>query len=382
MMMKPIRILHVLSAMKMAGTETLLMNLYRNIDRNLVQFDFAVSVSEECAYDSEIIHLGGKIYHYPRYIIRNHIYYKKWWDDFFKEHQEYNIVHGHIGSTASIYLRIAKKHGCFTIAHSHSTYSKISIKEVLYRIYSYPTRFIADYFFGCSKQALVDRYGNRVANDKTKSEVLNNAIDVSRFIFDQNIRNKIRDEYNVKNDKIVIGTVGRLSLPKNPYEIINICKELRDRNIDYIFWWFGEGELKNRIEQMIKENNLEPQIKLLGTRTDVYNVLQGMDIFLFPSIWEGLGIACVEAQASGLPTICSETIPKEAKVSNNCIFVPLNDTGKWSDIIQKIISDYKNNRFIRENKYKDVIKSGYDIKSVVDSLEDFYLKIDCGTSED
>lgn len=368
----PIRILHVLSAMNMAGTETLLMNIYRNIDRNKVQFDFAVSSTEECDYDREIESLGGKIVHYPRYTGKNHFQYKKWWNHFLEEHPEYHIIHGHIGSTASIYLKIAKKKGRYAIAHSHSTKSTPSLRSYIYTIYAHPTRYIADFFFGCSKQALIDRYGAKIAEDKNRSKVLNNAIDASKFVFNPDIRKQIRSEYSVSDTDTIIGTVGRLTIQKNPFEIIKICKELKNRGVDFKFWWFGKGDLENKIKGTIKSECLEDVIEFMGTRSDVNNILQGMDIFLFPSLWEGLGIACVEAQAAGLPTLCSNTIPVEAKVTDMCQFIDLNDTLKWCDTIQNIIEVIKNKSYIRKNTYSEVVGSGYDIIELAKWLQDYY----------
>ena len=301
--MPPIRVLHVLTAMDMAGTETLLMNLYRNIDRDVIQFDFAVSATKECAYDSEIISLGGRIFHYPRYKVANHISYANWWKRFLSEHEEFKIVHGHIGSTASIYLKIAKKMNRFTVAHSHSADSSRTLRSIVYRLYSFPTRHIADYFFGCSKQALIDRYGKKVANNTEIAQVLNNAIDAKKFTFSSSLRETIRSEYGVSDETVVLGTVGRLTHPKNPLETIRICSELNKRGVEFVFWWFGEGEMKEEIKTAIIANGIQEQVRLMGVRSDVNSVLQGMDIFLFPSIWEGLGISCVEAQASGLPNI-------------------------------------------------------------------------------
>ena len=372
---KQIRILHVLTAMNLAGTETLLMNFYRNIDRTMFQFDFAVCTNERCAYDNEIESLGGKIFHYPRYIGYNHLSYEKWWNDFFVGHPEYRIVHGHIGSTAAIYLKIAKKYGCYTIAHSHSTTAKVSVHSILYKIFSYPTRYIADYFFGCSKKALIDRYGKKIADNSQKSKVLNNAIDAKRFVFDLHMRNEIRQEYGARNEEIVIGTIGRLTPQKNPYEIINICEELMNCQIDFTFWWLGDGELKTDVIKRISERGLGKYIKLLGTRNDANKVLQGMDIFLFPSVWEGLGIACVEAQASGLPTFCSDTIPVEACATDLCHFLQLNNTSQWCEEIIKEIAAIKSNEFERKNMYDQIVLSGFDISTVAKELERFYSSI-------
>ncbi len=370
---KPVRILHVLTAMNLAGTESLLMNLYRNIDRTRVQFDFAVSAEERCAYDVEIEELGGKIFHYPRYAGINHFVYRKWWNDFFKAHTEYRIIHGHIGSTAALYLSIAKKHGCYTIAHSHSTAASVSIHSILYKAFSYPTRNIADFFFGCSQQAIIDRYGNKVAGDPNKAKVLNNAIDARLYVFDKTIRDEVRREYNTNDNRLVIGTVGRLTPQKNPFEIINICQELNNREIEFDFWLFGEGELRAEIEEIIISKGLSNQVKLLGTRSDIYRVLQGMDIFLFPSIWEGLGIACVEAQAAGLPTFCSNTVPAEAKATELCCFLQLNNTHQWCDEVIKTAEIISENKYERKNMYKQIERSGFDISEVASDLEQFYL---------
>ncbi len=373
-MPRPIRILHVLTAMDLAGTETLLMNLYRNIDRDVIQFDFAVSSLNECAYDAEILSLGGRLYHYPRYKGINHVSYVAWWKAFFNEHNEYHIVHGHIGSTAAIYLGIAKKAGCFTVAHSHSTKTSISMHSFLYGIYSYPTRYIADYFFGCSKQALIDRYGNRIAFNPGISSVLNNAIDAKRFSFDSNKREIIRQQYGVEEEILVLGTVGRLTTPKNPLETVKICAELKERGVNFVFWWFGEGEMRNEIEQAINDADLQNYVNLLGTRKDINNVLQGMDIFLFPSIWEGLGISCVEAQASGLPTLCSDTIPMDAKVTELCTFLPLNNTDRWCDKIIEISKKISKCDYQRPNTYQCITNNRYDIVAQSKWLQSFYEK--------
>ena len=372
--MPPIRVLHVLTAMNMAGTETLLMNLYRNIDRDTIQFDFAVTATNECAYDSEIASLGGRIYRYPRYKGINHFAYIKWWKTFLSKHEEYQIVHGHIGSTAAIYLKIAKKMNRFTIAHSHSIKPKRSLHAFIYSLHSYPTRKIADFFLGCLKQAIIDRYGHKVADNPSISKVLNNAINAKQFSFSKSVRRIIRDEYQVSDDTLVLGTVGRLTVPKNPLEIVRICSELNKRGVDFVFWWFGEGEMKEEIEIALKDANIQDCVKLLGVRNDIYKVLQGMDIFLFPSIWEGLGISCIEAQASGLPTLCSDTIPHEAKATDNCVFLKLNDTDAWCDSIEDSIKMIKSPDYVRPDNYENIRKAGYDICESASELCKLYLE--------
>ncbi len=364
----PIRVLHVLTAMHRAGTETLLMNYYRNIDRDKIQFDFAVSSVSECDYDKEIEELGGHIFHYPRYKITNHFAYKKWWKQFFKEHPEYKIAHGHIGSTAAIYLKIAKKNGCYTIAHSHSYMAPDkSLKAMIYRIYSKPTRKIADYFFGCSKDALLDRYGMKVASDNTRSSVLPNAVDTEKFVFSEEIRQEARNEFGLSDSTLVVGTVGRLSVQKNPDGIIEIIKKLRDRAQDFKFLWIGRGELEEYIVSKIKAEGLEDYVIMTGVRNDVHRLYQAMDVFILPSIYEGLGNVLIEAQAAGLPSFCSDRVPLEAKVSNLCRHLSINDYEDWADAI--LHADKSN----RANMYDIIAESGYDIKQNAQFLQEFYL---------
>ena len=370
---RKIRVLHVLSGMDRAGTENLLMSLYRNINRDKIQFDFAVSAERKCAFDDEIIDLGGKIYHYPRYRGYNHLSYIKWWNDFFSQHNEHYIIHGHIGSTAAIYLSIAKKYGRFAVAHSHNTNPKLSITSVLYRVYSYRTRFIADYFFGCSKQALIDRYGKKIANDEQKSSVLNNAIDTEKFVFDPQIREQIRNELHINTDEVIIGTVGRLSQQKNPYIIIEIVNELKKRGKTFRFLWTGTGELENEIKKKIHSLNIDNLFIFTGVRSDINRILMGMDIFIFPSLWEGLGISYVEAQASGLPALCSNAVSLDGKVSDNVKYLPLNDIEEWCNEINYQISVIKPNLGQRSLAYLQVINAGFDIKDTTRRIEQFYF---------
>lgn len=371
-MTQPIRILHVLTAMNLAGTETLLMNLYRNIDRDKIQFDFAVTAKSECAYDREILQLGGRIIHYPLYRGMNHFSYVKWWNDFFCTHKEYRIIHGHIGSTAAIYLHIANKYGCYTIAHSHSTYGPINLHTVLYKIYSFPTRYVAKYFMGCSKLALRDRYGKSILK-KNNWHILNNGIDSKKYIYSEIIRQNVRKEMNLTDNDILIGTVGRLTPQKNPNLIINIIKNLNKDKIKFKFLWIGIGELEKEISKKLSCEIKRGQVIMAGARTDVNKFLQGMDIFVFPSIFEGLGIAAIEAQAAGLITLCSDTIPPEVKVTECCEFLSIQDAEIWSDRIRDIIknSSYKE----RKNQCNSIVNAHYDIHNVAQWLTEFYRNI-------
>ncbi|MFA6867186.1 MAG: glycosyltransferase family 1 protein, partial [Clostridia bacterium] len=183
-MREPIRILQVVSHMDRAGTETMLMNLYRNIDREIIQFDFMMDNKNEADYDNEILALGGKVYYVPKFKIYNYFSYKKAWNEFFKDHKEHKIIHGHIGSAAAIYLKMAKKEGIYTIAHSHNNNYNKNLRGFVLSLVVKPTKYIADYFFGCSYEAGLIRYGKKVVNSN-KFKVLNNSSETNKYNYDE-----------------------------------------------------------------------------------------------------------------------------------------------------------------------------------------------------
>lgn len=361
-MSSPIRILHVLAGMNRGGAEAFVMNIYRNIDRTKVQFDFILFRQEECEFNNEIRNLGGKIYWVPRYNGKNHFKFKKTWNNFLKEHPEYKIIHGHVRSTASIYLKIANKHGLTTIAHSHNTSSGKGVDAVVKNVLQYPIRIIANYCFACSKSA-----GEWLFGKKNNFHVLNNAIDTAKFIFNDKIRDEKRKELNIKN-KLVIGNVGRFHIQKNHTFLIDVFKEIHDKNEDAVLLLVGDGELRSSIEKKIKILKLVDNVILTGVRSDIPELLQAMDVFVFPSLFEGLGIVVVEAQAAGLPCIVADTIPKEAYLTDLIENLSLEDSlAIWADKILEHINHK------RKDTYQEIVKCGYDIKETVKWLEEFYL---------
>jgi glycosyltransferase involved in cell wall biosynthesis len=355
--------------MNRAGTETMLMNYYRHIDRTIIQFDFAVSSKELNDYEDEIISLGGRLIRYPRYTGLNHIKYIKWWKEFLSTHEEYQIIHGHIGSTAAIYLGIAKKYGRFTIAHSHGKWGKLSLHQTLYMIYSYRTRFIADYFFGCSMDALLTRYGKKIALNSQRSRVLNNAIELERYSFNESVRKEMRQELGVEENCFVLGTIGRFCKEKNPYFTLQIIEKMKKQGILFKFVWIGIGPMMDSVVNIITKKKLSDCILLLGLRDDIPQLLQAFDAFILPSLSEGLGIVAIESQAAGLPTICSTYVPNEVGITNLVSFIDLDDMDKW---INKIIESIG---VERANTYNQIYDAKYDINENAMWLSNFYTTI-------
>lgn len=368
----PIRVLQVIGIMNRGGAETMIMNLYRKIDRSKVQFDFIENSSESATFDDEIESLGGRIYRCPHFNGKNYFQYKKWWNDFFKQHKgEYHIIHGHLGSTAAIYLKIAKKNGLFTIAHSHNTKSNISLGSMVYRLFSFRTRFIADYFFACSRQAGVDRFGKKVI-DSNNYKTFNNAIDTSVFKYDSIIRKDIRKELDIRENEIVVGHVGRFESQKNHEFLIDVFEKLLCNHNNSRLVMVGDGILRKRIEDKLIELDIDNNVVFTGVRSDVNDLLQAMDVFVFPSLYEGFGIVLIEAQTSGLPCIVSDKVASDGLIIDDLISVmSLNQSAEeWA---QHIISRLGEKRHDRTAEIKT---AGYDISTTSKELMDFYLNIE------
>ncbi|MBT2216481.1 glycosyltransferase family 1 protein [Virgibacillus dakarensis] len=364
---KPIRILHVLGKLNRGGAETMVMNLYRKIDRSRLQFDFIIHTEEECDYTREILSLGGRIYSVPRYTGKNHFKYVKVWKEFLKKHPDYKVIHGHVRSTASIYLGLAKRFGLITIAHSHNTSSGTGFSSMVKNILQYPIRHIADYLFACSKSAGNWLFGKKACK-KGNFFVINNAIEAKKFIFNNELRQKKRSELRI-DDKFVIGHVGRFHTQKNHEFLIDIFKEVHLQNEKSVLLLVGEGAQKQNIEHKVKELGLINNVIFTGVRPDIPDLLQSMDIFLFPSLFEGLPVTLVEAQASGIPCVVSKNITDEIGVTSLLESIALSKGAEyWAKVVLKYERFYE-----RKNTYNDIVNSHYDISFVANWYQDFML---------
>lgn len=360
-----IRILHVLGGLERGGAESMVMNLYRAIDRSQVQFDFIIHTEKHQAYYDEIISLGGKIYSFPSFKGSNILALRKIWKDFFKDHPEYKILHSHVRSYASLYLPIARKAGLKTIIHSHSTSNGKGFSSVVKRVMQYPLRYQADYFFSCSKEAGAWLFGKKVV-DGEKFHILQNAIDVEKYRFNQKFRDEYRKKLGLGNKKTFIH-VGRFHPAKNHTFLLNLFAEIHKKDVNTVLLLAGDGELRSVIEKQIDDLNIQNAVILLGSRSDVPNLLQGSDCFLFPSVWEGFGMAAVEAQAAGIPCICSTGIPKSvAVVPNLCHFVSVEDIQRWTNLACDVRPLFADTSML-------VQKAGFDIKTTAKKLAVFYL---------
>jgi glycosyltransferase involved in cell wall biosynthesis len=362
-----LRVLQVVSIMNRGGIENMLMNLYRTIDRNSVQFDFVVHRSEEGNFDSEILEMGGLIYHAPHYKVTNHIEYVNWWKAFFKEHSEYRIIHSHTYAIASIHLSIAKKNGLKTIVHSHSSSTGKGMKALMKGVLQRHIADIPDYLFSCSDKAGEWLYG-RVSLGKPNYFLLKNAIDTNKFTYNEKTRDKVRSELGLAQE-VTLGHVGNFTDPKNYPFILCIFRDLLKRGVNSKLVLVGTGPLVDTIKNQASESEIIDKIIFTGTRNDVFNVLQAMDFFIFPSIFEGLPVTVIEAQASGLKCFISDNITKEVCVTELVKQLPISASDVWVDAIVNSIG-YK-----RQAMEKEIAASGYDIQSTAKWLSTFYWGI-------
>lgn len=356
-----VRVLHVVTYMGRGGLETMLMNYYRNIDRNKVQFDFLCHRDFESDYDAEILDLGGRIYRLPNLNPFSKTYLNAL-ESFFAKHNEYKIVHSHIDCMSAIPLKYAKKYGVpVTIAHSHS---KSQDKDIKYPIKLLAKRFIpkyANYLFSCGKEA-----GDWMFSGK-KYTIINNAIDAEKYRYNEVNGNMIRKEFGILYDEIVIGHVGRFNPPKNHSFIVDVFNSIHKKNNKTKLVLVGTGDGQVNIKQKVKEYNLEDNVLFLGNRNDVDKVLQCMDVFLFPSLYEGLPLSILEAQAAGLPCIISNNVPKECIKTDRVFQYDLNESiDFWSG---KVLEAAK---IRKKDTVEEIIKTGFDIKKNAKDLQEFY----------
>ena len=363
-----IRILHVLGGLDRGGAETMVMNLYRNIDKKLVQFDFIIHTEKKQAYYDEIVGLGGRIFHFPAFNGFNYFKMKKLWKQFFINHPEYKILHSHIRSYASLYLPIAKKAGLKTIIHSHSTSNGKGLSSVVKRIMQYPLRWQADYFFGCSKEAGAWLFGDKIVNS-SKFHIWPNAIDTEQYRFNSDICREYREKIGLSDKKTFIH-VGRFHPAKNHQFLLNVFARIHKLDSNTVLLLAGDGELRSEIEMQIASLNLQNDVILLGSRSDVPKLLQAADIFIFPSAWEGLPVTVVEAQAAGLPCFISANVTKEVCVSELVNFLPIdNGVDCWVNSINQVSIEKK-------NVIDKIKKAGFDIQYTANELAKFYQKLD------
>ena len=367
---QPVRILHVVSVMNPGGIETLLINVHRKIDRSKIQFDFLVQREQVGLYEPEILALGGRIYRVSYLTKVGPWKYMRLLEMFFKSHPEYQIVHSHMNTVSGLILQAAEKAGVpVRIAHSHTVNPQSGLAETLFKNYYCRPKIphFATHFFACSQDAGRWLFGEKLA--ATRLEIVRNGIDTDRFGYNEQTRLEMRKQLGLKNDAFVVGHVGRFHPVKNHAFLLDIFFELHKQKPEATLLLVGDGETKPEIERNVQKMELTGAIRFLGIRNDVDKLLQAMDVFVFPSLYEGLPMVLVEAQAAGLPCIISDVIPLEVDI-NNTLITRLSLSQKASQWATAVLNAFPH---VRQGMSAEIIHKGYDIQQTSDELQAFYL---------
>lgn len=369
-----IKVLQVHGGMQCGGTEAVIMNWYRNIDKDKIQFDFTTMQEHECAYDNEIKSLGGNIiYVSPRSKVGNLNHFKEIYKTI-KNNGPYDAVHSHMNFHGGLVALAARLAGVKTIiCHAHNTedVTEQTIKRKLELfILRKLMKFCSTDLLACGKEA-----GNFVFGNKTKFDLINNAVDMEKFKPIDSLRfeliRDIKDKYNL-NDTLILGHVGRFNDQKNHEFIVDIIEELHKKDAKFKFLFIGEGELKEHIFNKIKSKNLDENVIDLGLQDNVNIWLNVMDILVFPSLYEGLPVVLVEAQSSGLPCIISNTISPDVDLGLGLIkFLNIDNAEKiWADeILNNKISKITNKELIKEK----IKIRGYYLEDNIKKISNIYL---------
>jgi len=354
-------ILHICGKLSVGGVQAVIMNFYRNIDRNKIQFAFAVQRDYSYSYDEIIRQLGGRIHFLPD-MVKNPIAYNKALYLLLREHPEYKIVECHFNFRNWKMLKIAKKAGVpIRISHAHAANKKERITtKVHLGLLAKLIRLYATDLVSCS------RISGEYLYETSNFVLIHNALNLEAFSFLEEVRCAKRKELGIEN-KIVLCEIGHLNDCKNQLFSLEVLSKLDEK---YCLVLVGVGdEYKKLLLKRIDELKLEGRVIFLGERNDVPELMQAFDIMVFPSKHEGLSVVCIEAQASGIPVITSDQVPEEVGVSDLVTFLPINNADIWAYRVLNIDIG------VRKNVKKQLIENGYDISLEAKKLESFYLKL-------
>lgn len=369
--MKPIRVLHVLNSLNRGGAESMLMNYYHAIDRTKVQFDFVVHTNPPGIYAKEVKNMGGRVFYVPKFHGWNIFSCIAAWQRIFKETIDDRIVQGHMPSTAGLYLLLARVNGRYAVVHAHSNDANNKENKIrhIVRVLLYAlTRRAAQQFYGCSQEAGRARYGDTIVSG-VHFAVWHNAIDYDRFRFSQEWRNKVRNKYNIPADAIVLGHVGRLTYAKNHDFLLRLFTEYRRKEPKAQLLLVGDGELRQQLEQSVRDLNISDAVYFADDVDDPEHYMSAMDVFVFPSHYEGLGIVNIEAQVNGLHCVVSPAVPSAVNISEQgrMQWVAHDDLTAWLEAVKKAA---------QKTRQEDTVTSkDYDIKYAADWAMQEYERI-------
>ncbi len=365
-----IRILHVVASLNInAGMMSVAMNHYRHIDRTQIQFDFLYFEETEETHQNEITELGGRTFFipYPTFKRADQLKLR----EFFSEHKnEYTAVHCHPIWASEIIAKEAKRSGIkHIIQHCHSTrYSNKKLSAIRNKALTSVVGFFATDFVACSEEAAMLFGKKRVKNGEVT--IIRNAIDIDKYKYDEQLRREFREGLGIPNSTFVIGAVGRLCVEKNQRFIIDVFCRYKKINTDSKLILVGDGPLREELESYAANTIAKDDITFTGRLTNIQMVLSGFDLFIMPSVFEGVPLSAVEAQANGLQVLLSDTITKSIKTSKT-IYIPLSQPAQvWTEAVEAICES-DNDR----NDNSEIAVQGFDIISEADKLQNYYMSL-------
>lgn len=394
-MEKAIHVLHVLGGVSLGGAESRIMDLYRQMNREEIQFDFLVHAaavkrgfqemrrtadeSEEQNekddggvrkpefYDEEIQAMGGHIYVLPKFKVYNYFSYRKAVRAFFAAHREFQVVQGHMTSTAGIYLPIARRAGVpVVVAHARNAGVVKGLKGLATHFFRRGLAKKADYCFACSVLAGQDVFGE-AAMQAGQVKVIYNAIDVGRFTYDESVRQEVRARLGI-GGALVLGHVGRFEYQKNHPYLLEVFAAVCEKRKDAVLLLLGDGEDRPAMEEKCRQLGIAERVRFLGNCKDAWRYYQAMDFFLLPSFFEGLPGVLVEAQAAGLRCMVSDTVTREAKATDLVTYLSIEESPRrWAEKI------FMQAGYVRRDTAQELREAGFDVRTQAQGYRRFYL---------
>lgn len=364
---QPIRVLNMFTIMDRGGAETMVMNYYRHIDRTRVQFDFLVHREQRGAYDDEIERMGGRIYRMCPVYPQNFSRYKRDLRTFFRTHPEYKIIHSHMSELGYFAFREAERQGVpVRICHAHNAPHGFDAKMIIRTYFKKRMMPYLTHLFMCGEESGKWLYGEK---NKSRFIMLNNAIDAAVYSFDASKREEMRHQLSLTGE-LVIGHVGRFNPQKNHAFLLDIFAALLKKEPNVALLLVGGGADMPKIQAKARELGIAEHVRFLGVRSDVADLMQAMDVFVFPSLYEGLPVTMVEAQASGLPCIISDKVPPECILTDGLVnIMPLSASPEaWAEKILAMRA------VPRTDRHEKIAAHGFDISTEAVKLQEFYIK--------
>ena len=354
---RKIKVLHVLNRMETGGIQSIVLDYYRTIDKDKFHFDFLVCRNSDCPFEDELVRNGARIIRTPKFY--EPISYFCFVNNYLKENQ-YDIIHSHVGTLSFLPLLVAYRNNIkIRICHIHSiTDVKEGIKALTKVILRPFSKMFANVYFSCGKKVAKWMYG-----DNPDVYIMENAIKVDRFRFDLNKREKIRKECNIPDEALLIGHIGWFIKLKNQQFLVKILERCIQSKENVYLMLIGGGKQVEKIKRMVKDKGLNDRVRFIGNIKDTSDYYSAFDLFCLPSLFEGMPVVTIEAQANGLPTIISDSITREAARNNNCLFLPLDKPEEWIESFHKLgrtdiinVEDIKEKCLNLENKYLELVK--------------------------